>query len=81
MKERVKTMKVQFTQEEKEILKDELNKIQRDYLDYLEMFDDDEESRNRLFVVSWLKNLITTDKIDVVTWDCDDDTIMIVDVE
>lgn len=74
-------MKVQFTQEEKEILKDELNKIQRDYLDYLEMFDDDEESRNRLFVVSWLKNLITTNKIDVVTWDDDDDTILCVDVE
>jgi len=75
-------MKVQFTQEEKEILKDELNKIQRDYLDYTRNVTTTTKNLETvLFVVSWLKNLITTDKIDVVTWDCDDDTIMIVDVE
>ena len=74
-------MKVNFNENEKKILSDDLNKLQRNYLDYLEEYDDDEETRYRLYVVSWLKNLITTNRIDEINWNDDDDTILIVNVD
>lgn len=74
-------MRQNFKENEKKILSDDLNKLQQDYLDYLEEYDDDEETRYRLYVVSWLKNLITTNRIDELTWDDEDDSILFVNVD
>ena len=73
--------KVQFDEEDKKILAEELNKLQRDYLDYLADNDNDEEARGRLFVLSYLKNLIVTNVIDCLQWDDEDDKICTVDVD
>lgn len=74
-------MKVNFNENEKKILSKELNKLQEDYLNCLEKCDDDEETRYKLFVVSWMKNLITTNRIDELSWNIDDDTILTVNVD
>ena len=73
--------KVRFDEEEKKILAEELNKLQNDWLDVLREDDTDEEVRRRLFVISYLKNLITTNAIDCLQWDEYDDKICTVDVD
>lgn len=73
--------KQRFSENEKDILCNELNNVLRRKLDHLEEYDDDETVRYELFVVSYLKNLITTGRIDELTWDAYDDSILIVDVD
>lgn len=73
--------KTKFNELEKKILSEELTKIQRDYLDYLEDNDNDEDARERLFVVSYLKNVIRTGVIDELDVDFNDDSICIVDTD
>jgi hypothetical protein len=73
--------KQRFSENEKAILCNELNNIQRRQLSYLEEYVNDETARYVLFVVSWLKNLIATGRIDELTWDADDDSICTVDVD
>ena len=73
--------KTKFNELEKKILSEELTKIQRDYLDYLEDNDNDEDARERLFVVSYLKNVIRTGVIDEPDVDFNDDSICIVDTD
>ena len=73
--------KQRFSENEKAILCNELNNVQRRQLEHLGEYDDDEIVRYELFVVSWLKNLIATGCIDELTWDADDDSIYTVDVD
>jgi hypothetical protein len=70
-----------FDEQDKTILVEDLSKLQQDYLDYLEDNDEDEEMRYRLYVISWLKNVIITNKIDVIEVEQDDESIFSVDVD
>ena len=73
--------KQRFSENAKVILCNELNNVQRRKLEHLGEYDSDETVRYELFVVSYLKNLIATGRIDELTWDADDDSICIVDVD
>ena len=66
-------MKKVFNEEHKKILVEELEKVIKDYLDYLGDNDDDEETRARMFPLLWMQNLIKTDKIDRLTISLDEE--------
>lgn len=55
-----------FTKNDKKILSDEVGKLVNDYLDYLDVADDDESARSRLRVLMQLKNVIDKNYIDRV---------------
>lgn len=62
-----------FNEDEKKVVVEELNKLQREYLDALTEKDDDEDSRERLFIISFLKNVFVTGQIDNLQIDFNDD--------
>lgn len=54
-----------FDEKQKKVLVEELDKVIKDWIDYLEDNDNDEDARcNRLFPLIWLQNLIKTGIID-----------------
>lgn len=54
-----------FDEDQKKVLSEELEKLIQDYLDYLQDYDDDEDTRsNRLYPLMYLKRIIDLNMID-----------------